>query len=79
MPTTSIEEMAMYMHNYFPTEVWGDFNFIVDERIDENSDPFGDVSVSYGPREAEAFEAFRREAEREGDWDRLYPDHGQSY
>lgn len=35
---TCLDEMASCMNNYFPTEQWGDFKFMIDARINTRPD-----------------------------------------
>lgn len=44
---TSVDELANYLGNYFPTSIWGDFKIMIDGRIDEDTDIDGELSLPF--------------------------------
>ena len=44
----SIHEMAFCMSIYFPEETWGDFKFMIDAGVNEESDSDGELFIPFG-------------------------------
>lgn len=44
---TSLEEMTFCMLNYFPEETWGDFKFVIDAGVNENTDSEGEYYLPF--------------------------------